>query len=92
MGYCSDRSDHVVYWRNMEDFEALDKNTSKSDHCRQSLIGCLSRSLEDTMWIVEALAMRLQSEATALETIIVIFWQKISVPYALVIRIFLRLD
>lgn len=49
MGYCSDRSDHVVYWRNMEDVEALDKNTSKSDHCEQSLMGCSSRSFEDTV-------------------------------------------
>jgi hypothetical protein len=33
----------------MEDVEALDKNTSKSDHCEQSLMGCSSRSFEDTV-------------------------------------------
>lgn len=51
MRYCSDRADHVVYWRNMEDFEALDKSTSNSEHCKQSLMAVLVESWK-TMWIV----------------------------------------
>ncbi|XP_063136636.1 disks large homolog 5-like [Rattus norvegicus] len=58
VGYHSDRSDRVVYWRNMEEFEDLDKNTNTSDYCKQSLMEAI-RILEDTMWVMDALTKRL---------------------------------